>query len=1274
MSVATSPHADLTPYVPRLTIEWLAADPEAAWREVDGTMAFVDISGFTAMSEKLAGEGKAGAEQVTEVMNATFEPLLDVAYAYGGGLLKFGGDALLLFFDEDGHEARAARAAVELRKTLRALGRPQTTAGPVTLKMHVGLHSGTFQFFLVGSEHRELIVTGPSASETVRMEAAAQAGEIAASAATAAELPESSIGDEREGGRLLAAAPPAEKHPLPLPPVDRLPLDRCLPAAVREYITSGLAEAEHRQAAVAFIRISGVDELLTAEGVESAARAVGEAVEAVQKAAAEHDVCFLESDVDADGARIVLVAGAPRGTENDVERLLRTVRTAVDADTRLPLAVGISRGRVFAGEVGAPFRRTYTILGGTAALAARLMARARPRQILAPAELLQHSATRFTAVAIEPLALKGLAEPVEAVELGQIEAAGPASEAVPATPMVGRERELAVMTAALAPVRVGFGTVLEVVGDAGVGKSRLVQEFRGSAEDLVRIGARCDEYESSTPYWIFRSMLRSLAGLDLDGTPAENTRALRRLVDPLPADLAPWIPLLALPLDVEVEPTPEVNELQPAFRRARLHGAVETLLAALLPTPTLLLLEDVHWIDEASAELLRHLGATNATRPWAICCTRRPGSDGFVAAGGTPPVAAMTILLEPLHEDQAIALARAAAGGRLGEAELAAIVRRAGGNPLFLQELVSSAGVEEAEELPDTVDAVVGARIDRLSPPDRALLRWASVLGVVFDSALITDVLEGDSNAAGDSEAWDRLAEFIERDPYVAAGFRFRHALIRDAAYEGLPFRRRRELHLRVGNVIEHRHLDDLNEVAELLSLHFSLGKDDAKTWEYSLAAGNRAQEKFANVEAGEFYRRALAVARALRVDAAEQARVWESLADVSIRSGRLSEAKDALAQARAFASPDNQPALMHKEGLLREEQGAYTEALRWYTRGEKALADVDDERRRESFQVELTLARAQARFRQGNYDDALGLAERVVTDANRLGDLRSLAHAYYLSHVIHTLRGSPERDAFRGLPLPIYEEIGDLAGQASVLNNLGIEAYYEGRWNEARDLYERSRDLRVRIGDVINVATTNNNLGEIESDQGRYADAEQRFAEALRIADAAGQRLIAAVVRSNLGRVAARAGRFEEAEELFAAAETALKELGAGAFVLEIQARQAEVAVLRADSPHVAIRLAEDALERAEKNGATPAVRALLERISAAAFTQREDPQGAREALARALAIAERDHIEYETALALRALAALERRSGNLDAAAAADQTAHEIFTRLGVDTAVML
>src|SRR6188472_186466 len=199
--------AELVSFVPRLTLEWLRDDPDTPWREVDGTLAFVDISGFTAMSERLSSLGRAGAEEVTEVMNATFAALLAVAYAQGGGLLKFGGDALLLLYEGEGHAGRAARAAFEMRRTLRAIGRPRTSAGVVQLKMHAGIHSGRFQFFLLGDAHRELLIAGPAASETVEMESTSEAGEILISSATAASLSEESLAEEKGSGRLLRAAP-----------------------------------------------------------------------------------------------------------------------------------------------------------------------------------------------------------------------------------------------------------------------------------------------------------------------------------------------------------------------------------------------------------------------------------------------------------------------------------------------------------------------------------------------------------------------------------------------------------------------------------------------------------------------------------------------------------------------------------------------------------------------------------------------------------------------------------------------------------------------------------------------------------------------------------------------------------------------------------------------------------------------------------------------------------------------------------------------------------
>src|SRR5215216_2562078 len=197
----------LTPYLPRLVVEWARRPGEERVRAVDGTAAFVDVSGFTPLSERLSRLGRAGAEELTEIMNATLSRLLEVAYDDGGGVLKFGGDALLLFFDGHGHETRAARAVFRMRTALREISRPRTSAGTTTLRMHAGVHSGRFHFFLAGDVHRELLLAGPASTATVHAEAGSAAGELVVSAATAALLPPKVLGAERDGGRLLRTEP-----------------------------------------------------------------------------------------------------------------------------------------------------------------------------------------------------------------------------------------------------------------------------------------------------------------------------------------------------------------------------------------------------------------------------------------------------------------------------------------------------------------------------------------------------------------------------------------------------------------------------------------------------------------------------------------------------------------------------------------------------------------------------------------------------------------------------------------------------------------------------------------------------------------------------------------------------------------------------------------------------------------------------------------------------------------------------------------------------------
>src|SRR5689334_18384023 len=193
----------LTAYLPRMAAEWELDTPNSRWRELDATCCFVDISGFTALSERLARRGRIGAEELTEVLNHVFGRMLDIAYAKGGSLLKFGGDALLLLFSNDDHAVLAAQAAVAMRAALREARTLPTSVGRLNLRMSTGIHSGTFHYFRVGESHRELIVAGPAASTTTRMEAVADAGEIVVSEATAARLPARACGESKGDGRLL---------------------------------------------------------------------------------------------------------------------------------------------------------------------------------------------------------------------------------------------------------------------------------------------------------------------------------------------------------------------------------------------------------------------------------------------------------------------------------------------------------------------------------------------------------------------------------------------------------------------------------------------------------------------------------------------------------------------------------------------------------------------------------------------------------------------------------------------------------------------------------------------------------------------------------------------------------------------------------------------------------------------------------------------------------------------------------------------------------------
>jgi class 3 adenylate cyclase/tetratricopeptide (TPR) repeat protein len=1250
----------LDAYVPRLVVDWIAGDPQAStrWRAVDGTLVFADVSGFTPLSERLARKGRRGAEELTDVLNHVFGELLGIAGGHGGDLLKFGGDALLLLFTGDDHPRRAAVAAAEMQVALRTVGRIDTGSGEVRLRMSVGVHSGELLLFLVGATHRELLITGPGATETVRMEAAADAGEVLLSGPCTERLPSAWVGEAKEGGRLLRLNRASGSHP-PDPQVSSTSPSSTegVPACLRDHLQTAPPDGEHRQATLAFLQFKGLEVYLEAKGPDTVASALDDLLVACQSASARHDVTLLATDVDADGGKVLFAAGAPHARDNDDDRMLQALREVLDTPLALAVRAGVNRGSAFAVDVGSDDRRTYAVMGDPTNLAARVMGKAPMGGLVATEAVVERLRTDFELRRMEPFVVKGKSQPISAFEVGAVRG-GRRTAVVSDRPLLGRQREIDRLDEAVAALTAGRGSRLAFVGEAGLGKSRLVERLLSVTADRPQLVVEGGQYAIHNPYFALRAPLRAWLGTSLDDPAEVVAERLQAETAAHAPHLGPWLALANPVLGIELVESAEVARLDPTFRRRRMGEVLHELLTASM-APAVLVVEDAHWLDDASADLLRPWIAAERADPWLVCLTRRDVAGGL-DVGDDAGVDVHR--LDPLSPEAARELLYQGAGDRpLSPSIVDALADRSAGNPLFLQELLAAAAeTGTADDLPDRVEPLIAARIDRLAADDRRLLLTASVLGARFTGDHLGALLDEDVGRVG--VRLGALDRFLESDP--RGELRFRHALIREVSYNTLPFRRRRELHARAGAVLE----AEPERPLALLSLHWFHAQEFAKAWATAIEAAEEAVRASAPVEATALYRRAVESARALRsVPAPDLARTYLALGTQAEIAGRYDEARAALREARLLSRdrPADAVSVMLKDGWVCERSKRYSAALRWYSRALRTLDDADpDDPHVVRLRGETLKAYGAARLRQGRFKEGIPWVEQAIEHLQRVDDRAGLAHAYYLMDWGLTDAGDAQgAEPWRARALPIYEELGDLAGQANVLNNLGVDAYYEGRWDDALDLYERSRIARAQVGDVVQMGTAANNIAEILSDQGRLDEAAVLFEEARRVWRGTNFPVGHGLAVSNLGRVAARAGRFEEADARYDEATRLFEEIGAGAFLLETEARRAERHVL-AGEPAPALELADRVCSQYQRTGgATPVIAALAHRCAGAALAQQGDLAGARRRFDESLTIARAASADYEVALTLEAR---HRLAGAPDGDGV--RAAEAIFERLGV------
>jgi class 3 adenylate cyclase/tetratricopeptide (TPR) repeat protein len=664
-------------------------------------------------------------------------------------------------------------------------------------------------------------------------------------------------------------------------------------AKVRAYTPSHLAEkiltsapaleGERKAVTVLFADVAGFSQLASQLSPEDLHLVMDGCFERLSGAVHRYEGTI--NQFTGDG--IMALFGAPIAHEDHAERAIHAalaIQTAMSAygstlaqerGVQFRMRIGLNSGTVVVGKIGDNLRMDYTAQGDTVNLAARLEQACRPGAVLVSEATRRLAAGAFTFQALPPVTVKGKDAPIVAHEVtGLRERRARVDVAAELTPLVGRGRQLAQLREALERARQGRGEVVGVVGEAGVGKSRILFEFRRSlGEDVLYLEGRCISYGQTIPLLpvveLLKRGFRIVEGDRDDAIRDKVDRGLRTLG----ADLRSTPFLLSL-LGVETD-DPTIRGMAAEARRRYTFEALRTLtIAGSARRPIVFAVEDLHWVDPASQDFLRYL-AENSTRVAVlILVTHRPGY--------APPWSDRSyysqIALTPLSEGESERVVESVLGVQSLPAAVKTLVcQKAEGNPFYLEEITRSfvdtgilaradggyvlARPVTPQDVPDTVQGVIMARIDRLADTRKRTIQTAAVIGREFAAHLLGRIADIQGRLE-ESLSDLRALEFIyEKTLFPDLEYVFKHALVQDVAYGSLLKPRRRALHELVGRAIEELYDDRLEEHVAELTHHFAQGEVWPKAFEYARHAGDRARAIFANREAIHFYTQALEAA-----------------------------------------------------------------------------------------------------------------------------------------------------------------------------------------------------------------------------------------------------------------------------------------------------------------------------------------------------------------------------------------------------------------------------
>lgn len=1140
-----------------------------------GAAMFADISGFTQLTELLARTlgPKRGAEELTVYLNRVYDTLITELHRFGGSVIGFSGDAITCWFDEAdqsvvGPTLRATATALAMQDAMKPFTALQTNGGEqVSLMMKAAVAAGPVRRFVVGDPQYTLldVMAGKTLENLANAEHQANKGEIILDAAAVDALGERvQIAewrtDEHTGGRFAVVTGLKEnfakiEKPWPLPDVDTSTVEQLqtwlLPSVYR-LLRAGQGEflAELRSASALFLRFGGIDY----DDDESAPQKLDAFMHQVQKILARFDGSLLQLTLGDKGSYLYAAFGAPIAHEDDVDR---AASAALDLQTLPaqfdflePLQIGLTYGRMRVGAYGSSARRTYGVLGDAVNLSARLMQAAQPGEILANDSFQAGSEAAFVWDELPPIRVKGKSEPIplhRLVRMRNRRTAFSFDAHFPLAP-IGREEIITGLNSSLQKVVMASdkGQIVCLIGEAGMGKSHLAAHFiRQVNENQARVVVGvCQSVTRSAAYTPWRQIFNSLLGLD----DSSEDEAIDTLTSHLQTAHLGWglrLPLLGDLLGLPIPDNPTTAAMDSTLRQSSLFSLlVEMLQTWAGSKPLVLVVDNAHWMDEASQSLLQTVAQqVCGTAPVFILLALRPSQSG-----DRPMFADLASLsnytefsLPQMNATEIATLAERILEAPLNRLLLDIIQRMAHGNPFFAGELLSAmkaggqivlsdqgywwvshdllntlrranfvAQVEGQWQLrtdadfstvklgiPDSIHGLILSQLDRLPETHKMTLKVSSVIGYTIDLELLT-LSHPEKKAKPEIEA---EAAYMESEDVLQSEvskeklYAFMHHTTQEVAYDTLLFAQRQQLHRAVAEALIQHQPDAITQIA----YHAYAGEVWSASLDYNLQAGGQARQLHATQQGIDFYLKALESSQHLPEAETihERTQIHLALGELYISAGQYEEADQHLRAcidlAQVQGDSESHAQACRWYGRSYERQGEHDQALTWLEAGAALHGSSSLE------EAEISLIAGLIHVRKGNYDQALALCERSLQVGIKLNDIAVQARTYNLLGIIELRRNSGSAIEKFEESLHQYEKIGNIYGQATCHNLIANGYFAKGELSLADLHYRQSLDMFIQIGHVYNQVLGNNNLGGIAVRQGRLDAALGYYQQALR-------------------------------------------------------------------------------------------------------------------------------------------------------------------------------